>query len=85
MLLDTEGKIVFKGHPANRPDLEQDMKDLAEGKVLSGTEPDSKPAAAEKPEGMKSDYDASKINQEINDFLEVAKTMQQDETLKAHA
>jgi hypothetical protein len=35
MLIDQNGKIVFKGHPAGRPDLEKDLNDLAEGKELS--------------------------------------------------
>ena len=35
MLIDKTGKIVFKGHPSGRPDLENDMNDLANGKELS--------------------------------------------------
>ena len=36
MLIDKTGKIVFKGHPANRPDLEGDMKKLANGEMPEG-------------------------------------------------
>jgi len=36
MIIDTNGKIVFKGHPANRPDLAKDFNDLLEGKTLEG-------------------------------------------------
>lgn len=36
MLLDKKGKIVFKGHPASRKNLEQDMNDLMNGKELTG-------------------------------------------------
>lgn len=38
MILDKEGKIVFKGHPANRKDLVKDFNDLLEGKPLEGVE-----------------------------------------------
>lgn len=33
-LVDTNGKIVFKGHPANRKDLVKDFNDLLEGKEI---------------------------------------------------
>jgi hypothetical protein len=36
MLIDTKGKIVFKGHPASREDLEKDFNDLLEGKEITG-------------------------------------------------
>jgi len=36
LLVDKEGRIVFKGHPASRPNLEQDLDDLAAGKSLTG-------------------------------------------------
>lgn len=36
MLIDTEGKIVFKGHPAGRPDLAADMTQLLKGVPLEG-------------------------------------------------
>jgi len=38
MILDKEGKIAFKGHPANRKDLVKDFNDLLEGKALEGVE-----------------------------------------------
>ena len=34
MLIDQNGKIVFKGHPANRANLEQDFDDLLAGKEI---------------------------------------------------
>jgi len=34
MLLDTTGKIVFKGHPAGRPDLEADFDTLLKGEKI---------------------------------------------------
>ena len=36
MLVDTKGMIVFKGHPANRSNLEQDFDDLLAGKAITG-------------------------------------------------
>jgi len=38
LLVDTTGKIVFKGHPANRKDLVKDFDDLLAGKPLEGVE-----------------------------------------------
>lgn len=40
MLIDTTGKIAFKGHPANRKDLVKDFNDLLEGKTLEGVAAD---------------------------------------------
>lgn len=42
LIIDKTGKIVFKGHPANRKDLAQDFNDLLEGKELEGVEPAGK-------------------------------------------
>jgi len=36
MIVDTNGMIVFKGHPANRPDLEADFDNLLKGEKLTG-------------------------------------------------
>jgi len=36
MLIDTNGKIAFKGHPANRPDLVADFNALLKGETLEG-------------------------------------------------
>jgi len=35
-IVDTEGKIVFMGHPASRKDLVQDFNDLLDGKKITG-------------------------------------------------
>lgn len=45
MIIDTNGKIVFKGHPANRPDLEADFDALLKGETITGagTESENKP------------------------------------------
>jgi hypothetical protein len=36
MLVDRQGRIVFKGNPKKRENLSQDIDDLIEGKSLSG-------------------------------------------------
>lgn len=36
MLIDKEGTIVFKGHPAKRPNLEEDLDKLSKGEKLTG-------------------------------------------------
>lgn len=35
-LIDTEGKIVFIGHPASRPNLEADIDALSKGEKITG-------------------------------------------------
>ena len=57
MLIDQNGKIVFKGHPASRPDLEKDLNDLAEGKELSAK--DDAEAAEEGAEATTGAVDAA--------------------------
>jgi len=47
MILDKEGKIVFKGHPANRKDLVKDFDDLIAGKQLEGVDLGGDAAAEE--------------------------------------
>lgn len=36
MIIDKAGKIAFKGHPANRPDLAADLTNLLAGEKLVG-------------------------------------------------
>ena len=70
LLLDTKGRIVFKGHPATRKSLEDDFNTLLEGKALTGDGAWVDGAAAEaepaeeKPEktGFKTDYDSAAIS-----------------------
>jgi hypothetical protein len=59
MIIDTNGKIAFKGHPANRPDLVADFDNLLAGKTLTGEGcgPSPAPAGAEAPEGFKASTD----------------------------
>jgi hypothetical protein len=39
LIVDTEGIIVYKGHPASRPSLENDFDNLLAGKPLEGMPP----------------------------------------------
>ena len=41
LLVDTNGKIVFKGHPASRKNLEEDFDKLLKGETLEGIKSDS--------------------------------------------
>lgn len=47
MLIDKTGTIVFKGHPANRPNLEEDFDTLRNGGSISGEGCAASEAAAE--------------------------------------
>jgi len=76
--VDTTGKIVFKGHPANRKDLAKDFDDLLEGKTLEGLD-DAKPAegAEETESGDSSDLGKIKeIMTEMSRFKETGKELQ---------
>jgi len=55
-LVDTNGKIVFKGHPANRKDLVKDFNDLLEGKEIENA---PKPGGGDDGEEEKTDDSAS--------------------------
>lgn len=70
MLIDTEGKIVFKGHPANRKDLEKDFDTLLKGEKITGpgTEEEAKPEA-DSEEGA----DAGKERDAAKDFEAIDK------------
>jgi len=78
MLVDKEGKIAFKGHPANR-DLEKDIDTLLKGEALTGegTAPVSENNEAkpfEYPEGY-SDLDVETSMSEINRFETLGKEL----------
>lgn len=40
-MVDTNGKIVFKGHPASRKNLEEDFDKLLKGEILEGINAES--------------------------------------------
>jgi len=92
MLIDQKGKIVFKGHPASRKNLEEDLDNLSKGVALTGEgvftgekkAEEGEQKEAELPEGYK-EIDADAINKEIDAFKGVGEGLQKDETMKGHA
>jgi len=86
MLIDQKGMIVFKGHPANRPDLEKDFDTLLSGGKITGAgcEPTGGADEGEGEAGGK-DLDPATVMKEIDDFKTVAAEFQKDEELKKHA
>jgi thiol-disulfide isomerase/thioredoxin len=92
MLVDREGTIVFKGHPAGRPNLEEDLTKLANGEVLTGQgiEKLQQEAAEDKPAELKveegfAELDSAKIMTEMEEFKKVTAGLQQREDLKEAA
>jgi hypothetical protein len=87
MLIDTEGNIAFKGHPANRPNLEEDLDKLAAGERLTGE--GTGPAEAEEgetkdPEGFK-EMDSVAVNKEADEVHTQIEALVTDEKVKEKA
>jgi len=83
MLIDTKGKIAFKGHPASRPDLEKDIDALLKGETLEGE--GCGPAKADDnaeamPEGFKK-LDMDAVAKEIEGFQGVFEGFTKDEEM----
>jgi hypothetical protein len=78
MLIDTEGRMVFVGHPATRKNLEEDFDTLLKGEKLTGEGAwveaapadgaEAKPVEEVLEEGFKTDYDVNAIHAQINAF-----------------
>lgn len=91
MLVDTTGKIVFKGHPANRQNLEQDFDDLLAGKPITGagTESENKPDDKKEEDGEKKEdkaLDPAKCLASIDKFKEeYGPALQKDEKVAENA
>lgn len=92
MLVDKDGYIVFKGHPANRPNLEADLDALINGEELTGegiVKPIKEGEAAGQPEEkVKPDEDFKEIEisgDEIERFKEICKTKFSGEEVKSQA
>lgn len=86
MLVDTQGKIVFKGHPANRQDLEADFATLLKGEAITGagTEPAGAPAGAADNAGFK-EMDLAAVSAEVAEIKTVFEGFTKDEDVKATA
>jgi hypothetical protein len=84
MLIDKNGMIAFKGHPANREDLEQDLDDLAAGNEITGKgtkEDNIARKEEEKGDGNGKEMSRELINKEVDDFVEKMEKLQKDEEL----
>jgi len=93
MLLDKKGKIVFKGHPASKKNLEQDMNDLMNDKEITGegTAPADNAAAPEEkrdekaiPEGF-SEMSKDDVAKECEEHAKVMEAWKTDDDLKESA
>lgn len=91
MLIDKEGTIVFKGHPAGRPNLEDDLSKLGRGEKLEGTgiselQADDTGAAPEiKTEEGFTEMDTNSLSLEIVKFKEACSGWQQDSAIQEAA
>lgn len=86
MLIDKNGKVAFKGHPASRKNLEEDFETLASGGTLTGqgTGPEAEEEEDEGEAGG-SDINFDTAMTTIDEFKTVAEGFQKDDTLKGHA
>jgi len=81
VLIDTNGKIAFIGHPAER-DLEKDIETLLKGEKLKGV----KGAATE--EGEESTWkelDQNVIDRELEQFRTMSTELTTDQNIKKNA
>jgi len=91
LLLDTKGRIVFKGHPATRKDLEADFDTLLKGEALTGDGAWVDGAAGasadaeddEDKDGFKDDIDAAEVEKAVTAFRASAETWCKDEKIVA--
>jgi hypothetical protein len=75
LLVDTNGKIVFVGHPASR-NLEEDINALLKGDTLTGEGTGASSKEESKTEGA--NFDESRIEQAKSDFIKDSKTFMAD-------
>lgn len=75
MLIDTNGMIVFKGHPANRPNLEADFDTLLKGGKISGAGCEAAAAGGGEDGAAGKEMDPSAVMGEIDTFKTVGAEM----------
>jgi len=95
LLLDTNGRIVFKGHPATRKDLEADFDTLLKGEALTGdgawvekSEAPEEPKADEKKEEPEEGYkelDPAAVENTLSEFKTNADRWCADKELTSQA
>jgi len=69
-LIDTHGKIVFKGHPNSRPDLEKDIDTLLAGETISGKGTQAPEAKKDETEAEAKELTPEKLNTISKHFLD---------------
>ena len=87
LLVDTQGKIVFVGHPASRQ-LEQDIDSLLKGQTLTGEGTGAEPKEEEgSPESTEESISANEAEAALEKFKKESKAWNElhKETLKALA
>lgn len=89
MLIDKEGKIVFKGHPASRSNLEQDFDDLRAGKAITGEGTTGGAAGGEGgdaavPEGY-TEWDMNELEADVSAATAAIEELTKDEDVKTIA
>jgi len=86
MLIDTKGKIVYKGHPAQRKDLEGDFDTLLKGEEIKVDGGDDKKDADGAEAGATKERDPAACMAFIDQFKnEIAPGLQKNESIKAVA
>jgi len=70
-LVDTNGKIVFKGHPASRKNLEEDFDKLLKGEPLEGI----KSEQDDEDEEASMNVDVVTANDEMDKNKEILQTL----------
>ncbi|MFN9906264.1 MAG: hypothetical protein ACK56F_09095, partial [bacterium] len=68
-MVDTNGKIVFKGHPASRKNLEEDFDKLLKGETLEGINAESNDEDEETEASMNVDLETAIDEMDKNELL----------------
>jgi len=84
VLVDTEGKIVFKGHPASRQDLEKDFDVLLKGEKLEEVKEEKNENEGEA-KAEKQSVDPDEANSEIDAIKPVLEGLLNDAAIKERA
>ena len=71
-IVDTKGKVVFMGHPANRQDLVQDFDDLLAGKEITGKGCSAAGGGDDDEEGFKANCDGGDVEAAVKLFNELS-------------
>jgi len=83
MLIDTDGKIAFKGHPASRKDLVADFNALLKGEKLTGE--GCGPAGPGEEDSESKEMDVEAVAKELDAFEELGNEFCKNDVLKAAA